>query len=59
MAAGSTATAWTNPPLSGPESSGATRSAAVNHLELNDLQIFRVKEAEPSRAGVYLLDLTL
>lgn len=59
MAEGSTATARTNPLLSGPESSGATRGAAVNHLELNDLQIEREKGAGPSRAGVYLLDLTL
>lgn len=55
----STATARTNPPLSGQESSGATQWAAMNHLQLNDLQIYREKAAGTSRAGVYLLDLTL
>lgn len=56
---GSTAMARTNPPLSGPESSRATRWAAMNHLELNDLQIYREKATGTSRARVYLLDPTL
>lgn len=52
VAAGSTATARTNPTLSGPESSGAARRAAMNHQELNDLQIYGEKAAGTSRVSL-------
>lgn len=53
-----TTTCLTNPSPSSPESSGFSRRAAVNHCELNDLQIHRVNRAGTSRAGVYQPDLT-
>lgn len=56
------ATARTNPTISGPQSSGAARRAAVNHRQFNDLQILNWQWGEKAALEppepLYLLDLT-